>query len=145
MKIKILLFISFISSIAFAQHKISGTVKDSIGNPFEMANVIAINQTTKALESYFITDDKGFYKINLSNNDIFELSVSYIGFATQIFVVKTVALTGDLTKDFVLKENNNKLNEVELTYEMPITIKGDTMVYNADSFTNGKKKSSETF
>jgi len=140
MKIKILLFISFISSIAFAQHKISGTVKDSIGNPFEMANVIAINQTTKALESYFITDDKGFYKINLSNNDIFELSVSYIGFATQIFVVKTVALTGDLTKDFVLKENNNKLNEVELTYEMPITIKGDTMVYNADSFTNGKEK-----
>ncbi|PIV17394.1 MAG: TonB-dependent receptor [Flavobacteriales bacterium CG03_land_8_20_14_0_80_35_15] len=140
MKIKILLFISFISSIAFAQHKISGTVKDSIGNPLEMANVIAINQTTKALESYFITDDKGFYKINLSNNDIFELSVSYIGFATQIFVVKTATLSGDLTKDFVLKENNNKLNEVELTYDMPITIKGDTMVYNADSFTNGKEK-----
>ena len=26
------------------------------------------------------------------------------------------------------------LDEVELTYEMPVSIKGDTLVYNADSF-----------
>ncbi len=140
MKVKILLLIIFITSNLFSQHKISGTVRDSVGNPLEMANIIAINQETKSLESYFITDDKGFYKINLSNNAIFELKISYIGFATQTFVVKTASLIGDLTKDFVLKENSNNLNEIELTYEMPVTIKGDTMVYNADSFTNGKEK-----
>jgi len=130
----------FITLITFSQHKVSGFIKDSIGNPLEMANVIAINQATKALKSYYITDAKGFYKVNLSKNAIFELKVSYLGYATQTFVVNTTNLSSYLTKNFVLKENSDKLNSVEVTYEMPVTIKGDTMVYNADSFTNGKEK-----
>ncbi len=140
MKIYLLIFAFFTTSIIFSQHKVSGFVKDSLGKPLEMANVIAINKSTKALESYFITDVKGFYKLNLSKNTIFEIKVSYLGFATQTFVVNTANLSANLTKDFILKENSDKLNTVEVTYEMPVTIKGDTIVYNADSFTNGKEK-----
>ena len=39
----------------FAQIKVEGIVKDSIGSPLELANVIAINQSTKILESYGVT------------------------------------------------------------------------------------------
>ena len=46
----------------FSQVKIEGVVKDSIGNPLELANVIAINQLTNKLDSYGITNDKGRYK-----------------------------------------------------------------------------------
>ena len=140
MKFKLLVFAFFVVATSMAQHKISGIVKDSVGNPLEMANIIAINQSTKGLESYFITDAKGYYKLNLSNNATFELRISYLGFASKTFVVSTSDAQKDMTKDFVLYENSDKLNEVELTYEMPVTIKGDTLIYNADSFTNGKEK-----
>jgi len=140
MKKSLLIIAFFATSLTFSQYKVSGFVKDSLGKPLEMANVIAINKISKALESYFITDAKGLYKVNLSKNTVFELKVSYLGFATQTFTVNTSNLSGNITKNFVLKENSDKLNTVEVTYEMPVTIKGDTIVYNADSFTNGKEK-----
>ena len=48
-----------ITCTSFAQIKVEGVVKDSVGNPLELANVIAINQETKTLDSYAITNDKG--------------------------------------------------------------------------------------
>ena len=143
MKIKILVFAMLIAASTMAQNTISGIVKDSLGKPLEMANIIAINSTTKGLESYYITDAKGFYKLKLSSNTIFELKVSYLGFATETYFVTTTDDDKDIKKDFILKESSNKLDDVELTYEMPVTIKGDTLIYNAASFTNGTEKKLE--
>jgi len=51
-------------------------------------------------------------------------------------------LTSDLTKNFILQEDN-LLDEVELTYEMPVTVSGDTLTYNADSFNKGTERKLE--
>ena len=131
MKYSITLLLCLIASTTFAQVKVQGVVKDSIGNPLELANVIAINQETKALDSYGITNDKGRYKLNLSPNTTYNLQVSYIGKKTFEEVLTTSDV--DMVKDFTL-QNDNMLDAVELTYEMPVTIKGDTLIYNADSF-----------
>ncbi len=48
----------------------------------------------------------------------------------------------DITKDFTIYPDNS-LDAVELTYEMPVTIKGDTLIYNADSFKNGTERKLE--
>jgi len=120
-----------VAGISFSQIKVQGVVKDSIGNPLELANVIAINQETKILDSYGITNDKGRYKLNLKPNTSYNLQVSYIGKKTFKEVVTTTDV--DIMKDFTL-QNDNMLDEVELTYEMPVSIKGDTLIYNADSF-----------
>jgi opacity protein-like surface antigen len=55
-------------------------------------------------------------------------------------VMNTAAL--DIDKDFTLYQEN-ALDEIELTYEMPVTVKGDTIVYNADSFKNGTERKLE--
>lgn len=125
---------------SFAQIKVEGVVKDSIGKPLELANVIAINQETKTLDSYAITNDKGRYKLNLKNNATYKIQVSYIGMKTSEELITTKEV--DLTKDFVLRADNT-LDEVELTYEMPVTVKGDTLIYNADSFKNGTERKLE--
>lgn len=122
---------------AFSQIKMSGVVKDSTGVALELANVIAINQETKALESYGITDTKGEYKLSLSKNGKYNIQVTYIGMKTINLVVETKEV--DIKKDFVMLLDN-ALDAVELTYEMPVTIKGDTIVYNADSFKNGTER-----
>jgi len=49
----------FVGSLASAQITFEGIVKDSLGATLELANVIAINQETKGLESYGITNDQG--------------------------------------------------------------------------------------
>jgi hypothetical protein len=38
---------------------------------------------------------------------------------------------------------DDALDAVELTYEMPVQIKGDTLIYNADSFKNGTERKLE--
>ena len=129
-----------VASYSFAQIKVDGIVKDSIGTPLGLANVIAINQETKALDSYGITNDKGKYKLNLKKNTTYKLQVSYIGMKSFEEIITTKE--SDVSKNFNLIEDNT-LDEIELTYEMPVTIKGDTLIYNADSFKNGTERKLE--
>lgn len=126
-----------VASHSFAQIKLEGVVKDSIGNPLELANVIAINQQSNQLESYAITNDQGRYKLSLGKNGTYKVQISYIGMRTTDEVIATKEV--DLTQNFTL-QYDNALDEVELTYEMPVTIKGDTITYNADSFNKGTER-----
>jgi len=135
-----LLLLIIVANITFAQIKLQGVVKDSIGTPLELANVIAINQETKALESYAITNSDGKYILALGKNGTYKLQISYIGLKTFEEIIKTT--DKDIAKDFSLVTDNS-LEEVQLTYEMPVSIKGDTLIYNADSFKNGTERKLE--
>ncbi|WP_430412077.1 carboxypeptidase-like regulatory domain-containing protein [Kordia sp.] len=134
----ILLFL--IAHSTFAQIKVEGIVRDSLKTPLELANVIAINKKTSALESYSITDQQGKYKLALKKNSTYKIQVSYIGLKTLQDSLSTKE--SDITKNYTLQEDNT-LDKVELTYEMPVTIKGDTLIYNADSFKNGSERKLE--
>ena len=130
----------FVVSITFAQVKVEGFVKDSIGTPLELANVIAINKATKMLDSYGITNDQGKYKLNLKSNTDYTIQVSYIGMKTT--KLELLTKEENIDKNFSM-ENDNSLAEVELTYEMPVSIKGDTLTYDADSFKTGTERKLE--
>ncbi len=135
---KLLFVVIFMTAyITTAQITLTGIVKDSIGNPLEMANIIAINQQTKKLDSYGFSDSQGRYKLNLQKNASYAIKVSYIGMKTADITLDTKEI--DITKNVSLKEDAT-LDEVNLTYKMPVTIKGDTIVYDADSFTSGREK-----
>jgi hypothetical protein len=140
MKIYLSTIFLLIFSFSYSQIKLEGYVKDSLGNGLELANVIAINKATSALDSYGITNEDGRYKLNLKKNTIYSIQVSYIGMKSAAERLET--LTSDLTKDFILQEDN-LLDEVELTYEMPVTVSGDTLTYNADSFNKGTERKLE--
>ncbi len=145
MKKYISLFIIIIAPfLLIAQNvKLEGIIKNEAGEPLEMANVIAFKKGTKFLQSYSITDTKGNYKLSLEGNAAYTLKVSYIGFDTQDVEVSTDNISENLTKDIILKESNESLNTIEITYEMPVKIVGDTIVYNSDSFTTGTEKKLE--
>ncbi len=55
-------------STSYGPVKFEGVVTDSLKVAFELANVIAINQETRGLESYGITDFQGKYKLELGKN-----------------------------------------------------------------------------
>ena len=129
-----------IATSCFGQLKLEGVVRDSLNNPLELANVIAINQATNAMTSYGITNDSGQFKIELGKNGTYRIQISYVGMRTLKETLTTQE--SDMVKDFVLKPEN-ALDEVEVVYEMPVQIKGDTLVYNADSFQDGTERKLE--
>ena len=140
MKYFISILLLSISGLTFSQIKLEGYVKDSIGNPLELANVIAINKATSALDSYGITNDEGKFRLDLKKNTLYSIQVSYIGMKSMTQAIQTGE--SNVNKNFTLQEDN-ALEEVELTYEMPVTISGDTLVYNADSFNKGTERKLE--
>jgi len=140
MKNVFLILTLLVAGLTSAQITVKGVVKDSIGAPLELANVIAINKETKGMASYGITNEKGLYKLDLDKNTTYTVQVSYIGMKTVSQEITTKE--GNIEKDFTL-QNDNALAAVELTYEMPVTIKGDTLIYNADSFKDGSERKLE--
>jgi hypothetical protein len=54
-----------------------------------------------------------------------------------------VTLSDNIIKTIVLEEGGIELDGVEIVREMPVSIKGDTIVYNADSFKTGTEKKLE--
>ena len=131
MKKSLFLLFLFTNSIIFSQIKMSGKITDSIGTPLELANIILINSESNSLETFAMSDDNGNYKLSLKKNTIYNLQVSYIGMSTFSQTLSTQEK--DIFKNFSLMQNN-QLDAVELTYEMPVVISGDTLVYDADSF-----------
>jgi hypothetical protein len=129
----------FAFSLAGAQSvKISGIVVDSTGTPLQMANVIAY-QKDKNLGAFGITNDAGKYQLlNLKKDSTYVLKVSFLGLKTIVDTVKNIQ--NDLMKNYVMLEDENMLDAVNIVYDMPVSIKGDTIVYNADSFTNGTER-----
>ena len=86
--------------ISFGQIKLEGTVTDSLQGPLESASLVAINQKTKDLESYVLTDVNGKYKLNLNKNTKYKIQVSYIGLRTidDSISTKEISILKDYTK-----------------------------------------------
>ncbi|MFM9826635.1 carboxypeptidase-like regulatory domain-containing protein [Flavobacterium sp.] len=142
MKKNIQLILFFISSISFSQSiKFEGIVTDSKSIALEMANVMAVNQTTKAMDSYAITNDKGKFVLNLNTNTNYAIKISYLGMQNKELSITTT--TENSTKVIAMEEGGIELDGVEIVREMPVSIKGDTIVYNADSFKSGTERKLE--
>ena len=141
MKKIFLLLILALSSSAFSQNiRFEGAIKDSIGVGLDMANVMAVNQQTKAMDAYAITNEAGKFILNLKANTAYTIKASYIGFQSYEKSVTTTA--SNMNFPITLKEGT-QLKNVEVVYEMPVTISGDTIIYNSDSFTNGTERKLE--
>ena len=140
MKKSILIAIFMVSWVSTAQINLRGVVKDSIGNPLEMANVIALDTVAKRIASYGFTDAQGNFKLDLKKNTVYNIKISYIGFKGISKFLKTKET--NISKNYVMLEDK-MLDGISIVSKMPVTIKGDTIIYNADSFKNGSERKLE--
>lgn len=127
-------------SLSAQSIKVRGFIKDSIGAPLEFANVIATVQASGEIESYAITNSDGRFQLDLPTNNTYILTASFLGYETRKETVSVPETAENIDLDFVLNSQDNELDGIELVYEMPVTVKGDTIVYNADSFTTGDER-----
>lgn len=88
----------FLSTIAFAQSKITGTVKDANGEPLIGVSVVEVGTTNGT-----VTDIDGNYVLNVKPGA--KLRISYVGFNPQ-------EIKSGNNSQVILKEDNKTLNEV---------------------------------
>ena len=140
---KTLLFLILSPSLfCFSQNiKLDGIIQDNSNHPLEMANVMAINTGTKEMDSYAITNDKGKYQLTLKQKAVYSIKISYLGMQSKEITLTTTA--ENTTQNIVLEPGGIELEGVEVVREMPVSIKGDTIVYNADSFKTGTERKLE--
>jgi CarboxypepD_reg-like domain len=142
MKNNFLILTFLISTFTFSQNiTFQGIVKDTTNVPLEMANVMAVNQVTKAVDSYSITNDKGKFQLSLKANANYNIRFSFLGLKTKNLTIATKA--ENISQNITLTNDATELAGVEIVREMPVSIKGDTIIYNADSFKTGTERKLE--
>ena len=140
-KIYILGFFLISTIFAVAQNiDLEGTITDTNGTPIMGANIVAVEKKTQILDGFGISNEEGYYRLTLKKGTDYDIKISFIGLKEIAFVFNQ---ENHLEKNFVLEEQAESLDEVELVYEMPVTIKGDTIIYNADSFNTGSERKLE--
>jgi len=139
-KLITLLIVLFTISLSAQSIKVRGVINDSIGNPLELANVIATVKASGDIESYGISNYEGRFQLDLPVNNTYILKASFLGYESIAKELVVAEDATDLTVNFALNSIASELDGVELIYEMPVVVKGDTIVYNADSFTNGTER-----
>ncbi len=131
-----------ITTLGLAQNiRFEGFIQDTSKNPLETANVIAINLGTKSMDAYGITNNKGKFSLVLNAKATYEISVSFMGYKTKMISIVTSG--ENITRNIMLEQGAIDLDGVEIVREMPVSIKGDTIVYNADSFKSGTERKLE--
>ena len=123
-----------------AQAEIVGTVMDSTGTTLPGANAVLLRSSDSLLTSFGTTDNNGVFRMeNISAGD-YLLRVTFLGYERPDQNIKVNADDqyfglGDLK----MYPAGFFINGVEVTADrIPIRMKGDTMLYDADAFAVGE-------
>ncbi|MCL6219737.1 outer membrane beta-barrel protein [Zunongwangia pacifica] len=135
---KFYLFIAFlfITAISFSQEfEWTGKVLDPDGNPLESATVYVEKPSDSTLVTYTISESTGNFKLSgRSKEKRLNLLVSYAGFKPFKRVVEVKEGTQDVG-ELKMELQDNQLGEVTVVASRPpLTLKKDTLEFNADSF-----------
>ena len=131
------LFFLFVSAVN-AQNDITvqGTILDvNTQLPLELATVYFTTIKDSTVIEYATTDKNGAFRMNIKKYDkpVF-LKVNYMGYQTYFEEYKGLTESKDFGKIYLI-ENVNALNDVVIKTEAaPITIKKDTLEFNANSY-----------
>lgn len=123
-----------------AQAEIVGTVMDSTGITLPGANAVLLRTSDTLLTSFGTTDNKGVFRMqNVAPGD-YLLRVTFLGYERPDQSLKISSDDQYLgLGDLKMYPAGFFLNGVEVTADrIPIRMKGDTMLYDADAFAVGE-------
>ena len=125
-----------------AQTTIEGTVKDSLNNPIQAANIFVQKEKNTGVLSFAYTDGAGYYRLFLEKAGAYILNVSSLSFRKEQIILQIDSLETQtkIVKDFILAPEPFTLSEVVVNAEVPILVKKDTITLNVASFTDGREE-----
>lgn len=136
-KILLPLFLLAAFSASAQRFNIRGQVSDTLKSALPSATVMLLQQKDSSLVSFGSTDKQGLFELkNVARGD-YQLKITFVGYATASRKISVSEFTtpvldlGRLTMEPVSKE----LEELVVKGEKaPVTVKRDTIEFNAGSF-----------
>lgn len=131
-----LVLFSAVVSAQPAKRQIKGILADEAGKPVDFATVSVINSADSTLEKSSVSGKTGAFEINGLRNGNYKLIVAQLGLKTfvrpfSITAAKPAVDFGTLP----MKKDVHNLNEVAVNgIKAPVTVKKDTVEFNAGSF-----------
>ncbi len=133
---KKLFLLLLISIPTFAQKiTIKGTVQDSASKPMQYATVMLLSVKDSSLVNFARTNHTGAFELKNINSANYLFKITYIGHQPYLkLIVPADAILFDLSL-IKLQPISKELAEITIKAEKaPVTIKGDTVEFNAGSF-----------
>lgn len=129
----ILIFVfGLLSSQLNAQEncKLRGEVRDSLNLPVFDASISVFNSKNEGA-GFTFTDTEGFFVLDLPCNENYDVEIEHFDYES---FEQNLKLDKSKTLKFKLKKTSITLGEAVIKARKPITVKGDTIEYDADSF-----------
>ena len=122
----------FIFQISTAQEtcKLRGEIRDSIGLPVFDASVSAFNSKNEGV-AFTFTDTEGGFVLELPCGETYDVEAEHIDFESY---AQNINMDRSKSVTFRMKRAAISLQEAVIRAKQPITVKGDTIEYDADSF-----------
>ena len=140
-KIKLFTFfyvIFSINPICYAQTIIEGYVTDVETSKGVFASVVLKDEQGKII-TYTNTKNEGYFELKTLSEGVFSLNVSSLSYEAQSKKIE-ISGTSKIKENFILNPKILELKEVVVQSRRPITIKNDTIIFNADSFKQGNEQ-----
>lgn len=124
-------------SAAVAQKfSVTGNLIDSLKNPLPSATVMVLNTTDSSLVNFAVADAKGHFVLNNLTEEQYLLKITFMGYRTYEKMIhkpagSSVVDLGEIEMESV----PNQLEAIEIAADRPpVTVKKDTIEFNAGSF-----------
>ncbi len=128
-----------LTHVVFSQNPskvtIQGIIADTLGEDLPFATVMLLNPKDSALINFTRSDDKAAFSFKNIKNTEYLLKISYVGYLPyQQYLAPSVSELNDLGLVKIKPITQELLEVVIRTAKAPLSIRGDTIEYNASSF-----------
>lgn len=128
------------SNSIYCQTTIFGYSRNSESKIALNSSVILKNINSKEILVFSDTNEKGYYELKTNKTGKFTLTFSTLNYDTQTIEIEITAKTKVIEKNIFLAFKPVELREIIIKKEKPISIKKDTIVFNAKSFLQGNEQ-----
>ena len=134
-----LFFFIFFNLNIFSQTTIKGTISDPNRDPIVLASVILKTDSDETI-GFTTSDELGKFEITFEEIGNLKIQINSLGYETKEQNINIVKKNETRSFDFILKTKETTLEEVFIETKKPITIKKDTIIFNAKSFLRGDEQ-----
>jgi len=137
--IRYTVFFLFCYSICL-NSQIKGHVFDEENQPVPYVNVLLKAHDSEAIISYSNTTENGAYIIEVNRVGKYRIVVSGMTYETKVIAIEITSIDYPLIKNINIISKVEILDEVIIQSERPITVKKDTIVFDAKAFARGNEE-----
>mgnify|MGYP001339756703 CR=1 FL=1 len=138
-KIKIIVILSLTGffTVHAQEMRLEGVISDTLNQPLQNANVLAIPETADDQIRFSISSTDGVYSLKLLKGVRYSLEISYLSYKSY---KDSISIDQNTIKNIVLTPSDITLDEIVISERIPVKVREDTITYRPETFLTGQER-----